>query len=78
MTETTTIFAVRDACCVHCRHSIEADLREQAGVEAVRVDGRGRVVRVSHDVDAVAVSAVVERLERSGYPVAGSSGESKR
>ena len=78
MTETTTIFAVPDACCDHCRQSIEADLREQVGVGAVRVDVRGRVVRVSHDVDVVAVNAVVERLERSGYPVAGSSEETKR
>ena len=78
MTETTTILAVPDACGEHCRRSIEADLREQAGVEAVRVDVRGRVVRVSHEVDAVAVSAVVERLERSGYPVAGNSEEAKR
>lgn len=73
MTETTTLFAVPDACCDHCRQSIEAELREEVGVESARVDVRGRVVRVSHDIDVLAVSALASRLERSGYPVAGSS-----
>lgn len=73
MTETTTLFAVPDACCDHCRQSIEAELHEQVGVESVRVDVRGRVVRVSHDIDVLAVSALASRLERSGYSVAGSS-----
>ena len=73
MHETTTIFAVPDIACDRCRQAIQADLGEATGVADVRVDVRGRVVRVSHDDQAAPVAVLTDRLQRLGYPVAGSS-----
>ena len=73
MHEITTIFAVPDIACDRCRQAIQADLGEAAGVAGVRVDVRGRVVRVDHDDAAAPVAVLTDRLQRLGYPVAGSS-----
>lgn len=73
MTETATVFAVPDIACDRCRQAIEAELDQAAGVADVRVDVRGRIVRVYHDADAAPVDALSDRLGRLGYPVAGSS-----
>lgn len=72
MTE-TTVFAVPDIACDRCRQAIQTDLCQTAGVDDVRVDVRGRIVRVAHDPDAAPVAALTDRLEHLGYPVAGSS-----
>lgn len=73
MSQTTTVFAVPDITCEHCRRAIQADLGEATGVGDVRVDVRGRIVRVSHDEHVAPVAALSDRLRRLGYPVAGSS-----
>lgn len=73
MTQTMTILAVPDACCDRCREAIQDELRNQASVADVRVDVRGRVVRVAHDLHVAPVVVLVDRLGRLGYPVAGSS-----
>lgn len=73
MHETTTVFAVPDIACNRCRQAIQADLADVSGVADVRVDVRGRIVRIAHDDEAVPVAALTDRLRRLGYPVAGTS-----
>lgn len=70
---TTTVFAVPDLACDRCRLAIQTELGDAIGVADVRVDVRGRTVRVSHDEQAAPVTSLSERLRRLGYPVAGTS-----
>lgn len=73
MHETTTVFAVPDISCDRCRQAIQSELGEMPGVADVRVDVRGRIVRVRHDDGVAPVATLADRLEGLGYPVAGSS-----
>jgi copper chaperone CopZ len=73
MTQTVTVFAVPDASCDRCRQTIQAELHQHAGVRDVQVDLPGKVVRVAHDPQVAPVAVLADRLERSGYPVAGAS-----
>ena len=73
MNETMTLFAVPDIACDRCRQAIEDELDQAPGVAEVRVDVRGRTVRVSHDAETAPAAGLSDRLERLGYPVAGAS-----
>ena len=73
MNQSVTVFAVPDASCDRCRQTIEGELHDQPGVSDVHVDLPGKVVRVAHDAEAAPAAVLADRLERSGYPVAGSS-----
>lgn len=59
-----------DISCAHCKHTIESELAESAGVHSVEVDVDSRRVRVDYDDSVTGDSALRAALTEIGYPPA--------
>ncbi|GAC1400792.1 MAG: copper chaperone CopZ [Chloroflexota bacterium] len=59
-----------DISCEHCQRTIETEVGSIAGVRSVAVDIPSKAVQVTFDPASTSRSAVVERLDEEGFPVA--------
>ncbi len=62
----TRIYRVPGISCDHCKHAIEGEVGQVAGVDRVGVDVEQRTVTVSGDADDSAVRAAIDE---AGYEV---------
>jgi copper chaperone CopZ len=67
---TTRTYSVPGISCDHCKHAIESELADVAGVDRALVDVAGRTVLVEGDAPDDAVRAAIDE---AGYDVAGVS-----
>jgi copper chaperone len=59
-----------DISCEHCQRTIETALSQMPGVVGVAVEVTSKSVAVTFDAAQTSRSAIVERLDEEGYPVA--------
>lgn len=57
--------------CEHCKNTIEREVGELRGVQAVAVDVASKHVSVAFDSTVLARTDIVRKLDEEGYPVAG-------
>lgn len=67
--QSTTLVAP-EISCEHCQRAIEGALGRLAGVSQVQVDIPTKAVRLIYDPRIIALSAIEEVLEETGYTVA--------
>ena len=66
-----TILNVPDISCEHCQRAIEGALRDERGINAVRVDIAAKTVYLDYDPSTVSLETVSRILDDEGYAVAG-------
>ena len=64
---TNRTYSVPDVSCEHCRHAIEGEVGQVAGVERVSVDLDAKTVDVDGTADDAAIRAAIDE---AGYTVA--------
>lgn len=67
--QSTTLVAP-EISCAHCQRAIEGALGQLAGVSQVQVDIPTKTVQLTYDPRVIALSAIEEVLEETGYTVA--------
>ncbi|MGH2970178.1 MAG: heavy-metal-associated domain-containing protein [Solirubrobacteraceae bacterium] len=65
--------AVPDVVCDRCKAAVESAVRALPGIRSVRVDLRGKLVTVEHDV-RTPLAAIAEAIAAEGYAIGGSGG----
>ena len=63
----TAIYNVPDISCNHCKHSIESEVSQVQGVEAVDVDVKAKAVTVV--AEPLDNEAIVAAIDEAGYEV---------
>jgi len=64
----TLTYSVPDVSCEHCRHAIEGEVSQVAGVASVAVDLEARTVTVTGE--PLDDGAIVAAIDDAGYDVA--------
>lgn len=64
----TATYNVPDISCNHCKHAIEGEVKNVAGVKAVEVDVKTKTVRV--EADPLDAEAIIRAIDEAGYEVA--------
>lgn len=67
---TTIKYSVPNISCGHCVHTIQNEVSEVAGVQAVKADQNARVVEITFDAPATE-EKIKDLLAEINYPVAG-------
>lgn len=65
-----TLLNVPDISCEHCQHAIEGALRDERGINVVRVDISAKTVFLDYDPSTVSIETVSRILDDEGYAVA--------
>jgi copper chaperone len=63
----TMVYTVPGVSCEHCRHAIESEVGQVAGVERVTVDLDAKTVTVS--AEPLDDEAIVAAIDEAGYDV---------
>jgi len=63
----TVVYDVPGVSCEHCRHAIESEVSQVAGVERVTVDLDAKTVTVS--AEPLDDEAIVAAIDEAGYDV---------
>ncbi|GEN56975.1 copper-binding protein [Halolactibacillus alkaliphilus] len=64
---TKTIFEVAGMNCMHCVGKVESILRDQAGVEKVKVNLKKGEAKVKYDESVVTADQLIESIKTAGY-----------
>src|SRR5436190_3311411 len=64
----TATYNVPAISCNHCKHAIEGQVKNVAGVKAVEVDVQAKTVRV--EADPLDAQAIILAIDEAGYEVA--------
>lgn len=65
---TTLTYSVPGVSCAHCKHAIESEVSQVAGVASVDVDVDAKTVTVVGDA---AEPEIIAAIDEAGYEVAG-------
>lgn len=65
-----TLLNVPDISCEHCQHAIEGALRDEQGINVVKVDIAAKTVFLDYDPSTVTLEKVSRILDDEGYVVA--------
>lgn len=67
MSTETQVINIEGMTCDGCVKSVDSALTQLDGVQSVEVDLEGNKASVTYDSSAVAVDAIVEAIEESGF-----------
>ncbi|HNW86291.1 MAG TPA: copper chaperone CopZ [Candidatus Limiplasma sp.] len=66
---TTTVMHVEGMACEHCVKAVSGALNALNGVQAVRVDLKGKTVTVEHEPALATLEQMKQAVEDQGYDV---------
>lgn len=64
----TITYNVPDISCNHCKHAIEGEVKDVAGVRSVEVDVNAKTVSV--EAEPLDEQAIIDAIGEAGYEVA--------